>query len=145
MQKMKYKSDVAEKNWVLIKDFRLLPGSTVYIRHRGSLHYGTVNEVGSANPEYVFGGPHVKGAGTTVWKNTKKRRRECKKFFSGSHGKFPIKLQRSMWVTIVFTGVTHKRTCDVGYAFETGEIRRQLYTYEIEDLLGKGDLTVAKK
>lgn len=140
---MRYEDEVPRGKQITLNQFRLLPGSRIYRRLEGSLCYGIVREVGSANPEYVLGGSGAKDAGVEIW--TEKERDECTAFIGGEHLPVRIRLKKSMWAVIECEVNVAKSDSRYGSWTETGTKRETLYTYDIEELFAKGDLVIVSR
>ncbi len=131
---MKYEDEIPEAQQITLNQFRLLPGSRLR-RRWGNDHYdAVVREVWSANPEYVLGGPDAKDAGIITW--TEKGRTECEAFLGGEHQPVKIRLRKSMWAVI--------QLYLPGYG-DSNPLKATLYTYDIEELVAKGDLIIVRR
>lgn len=136
---MKYKSDVPKKNQIRMSEFKLLPGDTVLYEYQKKVFYtAKVIEVGSANPEYVLGGPEAEGAGMVVW--TENEREDCRNFLLGSE-RFPVRLKKSMWAVIQYV----EKSGLSGNVAVHEVSQKKLYTYDIERMIGDGSLEIIIK
>lgn len=129
---MRYEDEVPKSEQISLSQFRLLPGSYIQKRLEGHLCEGIVSEVGSANPEYVLGGPDAEDAGVIKW--TEQERDECAAFIDGGHLPVKIRLRKSMWAVIAL--------------FVPGfdnPLKEVLYTYDVEELVKKGDLIITRR
>lgn len=120
---MKYKDEVPKQQQITLDKFSLLPGDRVCMKYRNTFYNGRVKEVGSANPEYVLGGPDAPDAGVMRW--TESERTACAAFLYGGHLPVKIRLKKSMWAVIEL--IEHEK---IEHLLEK-PIMVTLYTYDI--------------
>lgn len=127
---MRYRSEIPKNRQIRLNEFKLLPGDRICLYHRGVWRAGIVTLVGSANPEYVLGGPNAEGAGVITWEIN--AREDCKRFLASEHLPVPIRLKKSIWAVVELN--PSKRGMR--------KTKRALYTYDIERMIKKGTLRI---
>lgn len=134
---MDYKDEMPENKQITLDKFPLLPGDKISIKFKGVTQLSKVIEVGSANPEYVLGGPYAKGAAIKVWNI--KQKRACIKFLKeGGHKLVKIRLKKSVWAIIEKLDIY----IDIDKKITIKKTPLRIYTYEIIDLMKKGALSI---